>query len=119
MGSLDYVRNSTRRKLLRGEHVNWIENSRRKTYIRQMVLSTPAWVNRSVLKAMQQDARRLTATTGTLHVIDHIVPLNHPRVCGLTVPWNLRVVPHHVNSAKGNKFRTCWCPEQKEFSYDP
>jgi hypothetical protein len=34
----------------------------------------------------------------------HIVPLNHPYVCGLHVPWNMRVVPWRVNASKGNAF---------------
>lgn len=37
--------------------------------------------------------------------LDHIIPLNHPRVCGLTVPWNLRTVPRAANISKSN----AWC----------
>ena len=43
----------------------------------------------------------------------HIVPLNHPRVCGLTVPWNFKLIPRAVNAAEGNYF----CPEQMEMEF--
>jgi predicted nucleic acid-binding Zn ribbon protein len=41
-------------------------------------------------------------------VVDHIIPVQHPYVCGLTVPWNLRVGPESCNQAKSND----WRPDQ-------
>lgn len=41
---------------------------------------------------------------GPEYEIDHVIPLNHPLVCGLHVPANLRVVLRETNLAKGNRF---------------
>lgn len=109
MGMVDYVGRS-RKRVIAGDIPNWITNRGRHKYIVQVVLSAPPWVDRWELYALKATAAAMTVMTGELHVLGHIVPLNHPRVCGLTVPWNLKIIPWRVNAADSNYF----CPEQME-----
>jgi len=69
----------------------------------RLVNATPAWVDRSALRAPYGEAKSLTQTTGDKHHVDHIVPLVSPIVCGLHVPWNLQVLPYIDNHRKSNK----------------
>lgn len=112
MGFVHFVKNKQdcRDALLNGELPTWVKNSKRQSYIIKIILSAPPWVERKTLIALNREAARITAETGVLHVLDHEIPVNHPRVCGLTVPWNLKIVPWGVNASKSNK----WCPEQQE-----
>lgn len=111
MGMVDYIgRSPSRIALTKGDMPRWVRNSRRHKYIAAVLLSAPPWVDRWELYALHHMAKALTVMTGKLHVLDHIVPLNHPMVCGLTVPWNIRIVPWRVNASKGGKHT----PDQME-----
>lgn len=110
MGMIDYCRKSSRARLVAGDVPHWVRRSKRRPYITQVLLSMPPWVDLAALKRVQYRARCLTEMTGVPHEVDHVVPLNHPLVCGLTVPWNLEVVPAARNAAKSNR----WCPDQLE-----
>lgn len=110
MSILDYFRPQTKTKLLRGEHVHWVANNARASYIRQCVLSFPPWVSRTALRAIWDECRRLEQLHGEPYHVAHIIPLNHPYVCGLTVPWNLVPKPRRANLAEGNR----WSPDQLE-----
>lgn len=105
-----YFNPTMRRKILAGLIPAWLKAHPRRSYIVAANLSTPDWVSRTELKALHEEAKRRTAVTGVEHVLDHIVPLNHPDVCGLTVPWNLQVMTRAQNAAKSNR----WCPDQLE-----
>lgn len=66
----------------------------------------PPWLKgelRKQVDAMYAECRRITAETGIEHHVDHIVPLQGDNVCGLHLPWNLRIIPASENQAKGNK----------------
>lgn len=97
-----------RARIVAGEVIRWLERHPRKSYIVAAVLSSPPWVDRAAMKALREEARRLTETSGVKHVLDHIVPLQHPSVCGLSVPWNLQIITYAQNAAKSNK----WAPDQ-------
>lgn len=44
--------------------------------------------------------------------VDHIVPLNHPQICGLHVPANLRITSKDVNARKSNRVYPGMADEQ-------
>jgi 5-methylcytosine-specific restriction endonuclease McrA len=68
--------------------------------------ATPPWLTRkqkTEIRQLYQIAIIMTKTTGEQYVVDHIVPLRSPDVCGLHVPWNLRVITQEANLKKSNK----------------
>ncbi len=68
--------------------------------------ATPPWVTKEqkeAIKGLYLHAMRLTKITGERYVVDHIIPLINPTVCGLHVPWNLRVITQEENLLKSNK----------------
>lgn len=68
--------------------------------------ATPKWITPEQKLAMRQlylQAMELTKLTGERYVVDHIVPLISDEVCGLHVPWNLRVITQDENLRKSNK----------------
>ena len=68
--------------------------------------ATPTWITPEQKLAMRQlylQAMQLTKLTGERYVVDHIVPLISEEVCGLHVPWNLRVITQEENLRKSNK----------------
>jgi|SRR6516164_6972845 len=80
----------------------------RKAWLIQRIVATPEWVDMAEIRKVYIEAQRLTEETGIPHQVDHEVPLMHPAVCGLHVPWNLRAIPKAVNAAKSNT----WNPDQ-------
>ena len=51
----------------------------------------------------REDVEAVYAEAAKSEHVDHIVPVNHPLVCGLHVPENLQVLPAKANLSKGNK----------------
>jgi 5-methylcytosine-specific restriction endonuclease McrA len=68
--------------------------------------ATPKWLTpaeRLQMRDLYVQARKLTELTRERYVVDHIVPLRGEEVCGLHVPWNLRVITQEENLKKSNK----------------
>lgn len=87
-----------RAALLRGEEPGWITRSTCRSYWVQLILSTPDWCDRKAVNALVRRAR------ATNRVVDHIIPLTHPLVCGLTVPGNLRLISRAENVERSNSW---------------
>ena len=92
-------------KTWKNRNVLWVradtKNRRRKH--RQ---ASPSWLTRqqkSEMRELYKIAITMTKTTGEQYVVDHIVPLRAETVCGLHVPWNLRVITQEENLKKSNK----------------
>lgn len=70
--------------------------------------AVPKWINEELKEEIQKfyvEARLKTRETGTKYEVDHIVPLMGKTVCGLHVPWNLRVITQFENRSKRNLFK--------------
>lgn len=68
--------------------------------------ATPPWITKkqkSEIRQLYQIAITMSKTTGEQYVVDHIIPLRSDYVCGLHVPWNLRVITQEENLKKSNK----------------
>lgn len=64
--------------------------------------ATPPWLTED----MKEETRTLYKQSGKdkSTEVDHIVPLKNPNVCGLHVPWNLRVISAEENRKKSNAY---------------
>lgn len=73
-----------------------IPNELNAKYRAAKLQATPTWVD-------HEELRRIYRECPKGYHVDHIVPLNHPEVCGLHVPWNLQYLPALDNQIKGNR----------------
>jgi len=69
--------------------------------------ATPKWLSENQLlhiKCRYQVAAMLNREGLDKWEVDHIVPLRGSDVCGLHVPWNLRIIKQSENRRKSNIF---------------
>jgi hypothetical protein len=105
MSAHRWHRPKTRAAILAGNEPEWLRRHPRRDYVRQVILATPKWVDVKALRALARRRDVLTRSTGVRHVLDHIIPLTHPLICGLNVPENIQIIPASTNARKLN----AWC----------
>lgn len=67
--------------------------------------ATPPWLTveqRRQMRDLYETAEIFRANMNDDFHVDHIIPINHPLVCGLHVPWNLQILTAADNLRKGN-----------------
>jgi hypothetical protein len=69
-------------------------------------LATPMWATRDPIAKIYKEAAKRRAA-GEDVVVDHVVPLSSPIVCGLHCDENLEIIGRVPNAHKSNK----WWPD--------
>ncbi len=72
--------------------------------------ATPSWANHDEIARIYRLAQELQELTGVAMHVDHVVPLQHPFVCGLHCERNLQIVPARFNEGKKNY----WWPDMPD-----
>ena len=68
--------------------------------------ATPIWLSdeqHTDIKELYLMAKDLEKIFPWKQEIDHIIPLQGNKVCGLHVPWNLQILSSQANRKKGNQ----------------
>lgn len=102
-----YARNHPEKVLAVGQKWRKDNKARSQSCTRERqarkINATPSWVNKDEIDRHYANAVYLSEVTGHKHHVDHVIPLRGKTVCGLHVENNLRVVPHFINTRKGNR----------------
>jgi len=65
-------------------------------------VATPQGVTE--IRRLYLEAQLLTIDSGVKHEVDHIIPLIHDQVCGLSVPFNMQTLTKAQNRRKASRF---------------
>lgn len=99
------------RRYYQNNKESWYHNKENRAYHQanrraRKLKATPDWLSEYDLELIRwtyHAAKVAEKHYGELYHVDHIVPLQGKNVCGLHVPWNLRVIPARDNMSKGNR----------------
>lgn len=94
--NLTYNRNRVRKwKKTHPQSVSFLFHKRKAAKLQ----ATPPWVDLDAI-------RRIYELCPLGLVVDHVIPLQSPVVCGLHVAWNLQYLTPKENQEKGNRLPT-------------
>jgi len=74
---------------------------------RRLKDASPPWLTKEDkhrIRMIYATALSLTKDTGIRYEVDHVIPIVSDLVCGLHVPWNLKVITKTENLSKSNDF---------------
>lgn len=80
-----------------------MENARAARRRKLLIRATPSWADNAAMLAMYEEAKILSASTGDVYHVDHIVPLTSKYVSGLHCEANLQVILGDENRSKSNR----------------
>lgn len=90
----EYQAKEKARKLKHFQAKPWYYNAWKGRHI----ACTPPWADRKAIEAIYKEAYELGM------IVDHIIPLWTPTVCGLHVHYNLQIVTPSENTRKGSTY---------------
>lgn len=96
------------REELRVKSAKWAEDNPAKVLAKSAkrravkLQATPAWANQRKIEEFYETVDGLGMLLGDAYHVDHIVPLQHQRVCGLHVEHNLQILQAFDNRSKSN-----------------
>ena len=68
------------------------------------ISATPKWCETDIITQLYDECKALSDSTGILHHVDHIVPLQSDTVQGLHCIANLRIITASENLSKSNSY---------------
>lgn len=94
-------RNTGPKKIGADEYI-FVFHPRRRKRIEQ---ATPQWVNKNDLRNIHLKCQQMNEKMCDIqYVVHHIIPISHKKVCGLNVPWNLKIMSERRHKQLGRKF---------------
>lgn len=103
----DKVKEACRKSKAKNRAYHTYLESQRLEKIRQ---ATPPWISKEQkewIVDIYKCAKDIKECYETPTAVDHIIPIKGKNVCGLNVPWNMRVVTQSYNSQKSNNMEDC------------
>jgi hypothetical protein len=86
---------------------NYYKNNKRKVQLNNSIKRYTQRNQKQFSKQFEKEIRDIykqALESDNKMVVDHIIPLIHPSVCGLHYPENLQVIDHSTNCSKQNKW---------------